>query len=850
MTLLGQDWTVYGKDTPPIHWKRFEMIRKQPRKPDENRWRYLFDTARLAWSKMAFDAEALQSLVKTMGDATDLTDYPTAEEEFWGDKAISASRRTTQEAKSIAIRTNLELLKKKDDQDKILHFLKNELHGKQQRLRKCELSYEQCRLLKYFDDLLTEFDDLSSSANPDVRNTEVFRDRCDDLIEERDDLIKQIQYELAKPDDASVVPRHLKSPRVQVEHTRIKEEEETPIKEEEGTSMQQDEETPMQQDLKTPVEEDDHAPVKQEWSEDMFIGDVKTAVRRLELEQIKNFCDLTGAEPVTAEKTLQLFRWNLNHALDFHFADQEASEQAAPADVDMDADPEYHEAVRLSLLTESSGDDATQYDPPARSSTRRATPHRVARLRREDAITDCSKMYIRPNEIAQMRSEGEIGMPMVMPEGLSQYGAKIAQARAQLRELKVEKEPTEDTSRRGLSHAGLPILLDLQGNFKAHVHPEPPQKSLWEQYRAMRSRLHVQYYGPNTWFENQDPLCGVPLQERAEYARPVEQTQDDDTVSTVDVNDTGGYKEPWMAQAAKAYWGKSEDDRPKETVTVADAVMADDESKIREEEDRAFAQRVHDEWVAEDRAKLGGEWSKVEAATVLSQMTEIDSAQRSKKANDRMRRSPSPIHSDHDSVIGDSVGQFMETIQENSNQNEEEDAKAGLPVFLDSLASLTDTFEPPIPQQRKGRFTTKAQANAHATYGRNVEPTASINPQDLEREEGQLEEDYSERKRALFASNEEDAWDGYDSDADEMDIDDSIGSDDSVIGSDADAEGETDDEMITFASNEEKDVHMSAAEGSEQQKTAESSKEEQCGEQEKYDSPMGSKPDDDVDMDG
>lgn len=118
----------------------------------------------------------------------------------------------------------------------------------------------------------------------------------------------------------------------------------------------------------------------------------------------------------------------------------------------------------------------------------------------------------------------------------------------------------------------------------------------------------------------------------------------------------------------------------------------------------------------------------------------------------------------------------------------------------------------------------------------------------------------SEQKKDLFISNQDDAWDGYDSGADEMGIDDNgmVGSDadaegdtdNELQGFDADAEGDMDEEMPTSTSIGDKDVVMSVVTGDKQQ-TLEFSKEEeeQCAEKEKYGSPMVSKPDEDVDMD-
>jgi hypothetical protein len=115
------------------------------------------------------------------------------------------------------------------------------------------------------------------------------------------------------------------------------------------------------------------------------------------------------------------------------------------------------------------------------------------------------------------------------------------------------------------------------------------------------------------------------------------------------------------------------------------------------------------------------------------------------------------------------------------------------------------------------------------------DPPPFVNLRDLEKDKSGADESSTETKHNLFISKEEDAWDGYDSDAEEMDLDD-----DDMAGSDADAEGETDDETPIFAPNADKDIIMSAAMSDEQQifKVGD--------EVEKNDSPMMSKPDEDA----
>jgi hypothetical protein len=132
------------------------------------------------------------------------------------------------------------------------------------------------------------------------------------------------------------------------------------------------------------------------------------------------------------------------------------------------------------------------------------------------------------------------------------------------------------------------------------------------------------------------------------------------------------------------------------------------------------------------------------------------------------------------------------------------------------------------------------------------DPPPFVNLRDLEKDKSGVDEPSPETKHNLFISKEEDAWDGYDSDAGEMDLDDDDMSgsdadaegdtddDDEIASCDADAEGDTDDETPIFAPKADKDVVMSAATNDEQQilKVGD--------EQEKNDSPMMLKQDEDA----
>jgi hypothetical protein len=670
----------------------------------------MFETARLAWSKMTFDARSLQLLEESLATATNQIGYPETEE-TWGEGAISASQRTSQEARSIAIEMNLKLLKKKDDDDEILCFLKNELHGRQLRLQRHKLSDEQTRLLNQFGEILDEFDYLCSPDNPDDADSKAFERKKALLTTERDDLIKQIQYEITKPSEASDTARS-------------------------STSS-----------LKSLQGEDEHMPVEQDQNTPMT-KDEPTCLSESNLDAIREFCSVTFASVDHAKEVLAIFNYNLKEALDFHFEDQMADQKALDsADPKMDVDSEeLARAVQSSLEPES--------EPPGGE--------------RNVAANDWATNYESKRD-AQSPSEEDST------------------------KTKGEEQLTEDTSRTGRSHAGQPILLDAQGNFKSHLHTEPPPKSLWEQYRAMRERLHVQYYGSSTWFDDPDPLRGVPARERAEH--------DDNAVSNVDTDNSGGHKDVEQEKAAIEY--------------RADAEMAikleAEEREAQERRDQEHARSLHSQLNALDEAEqaanadgfgeIAEERAEGTAATTLSNVTVHALGQNTQDNNDSTRNNHSPAQSEKDSVMGDDKAPFkmdLDRVMEEAEHNNRQKVEQG-----------------------------------------DTESNSFVDPRDLEKTANHSDDVEIEQRKYLFDSKEEgDGW--YDSDRDRMDI---YGK--NMVGSESGAHGEE----PTFTPSGNRDAFMSSATDDKQQTFGTNEEEVQCTEKEKFDSPMVFKPNEDVDID-
>ncbi|KAH8634068.1 hypothetical protein IG631_12704 [Alternaria alternata] len=670
----------------------------------------MFETARLAWSKITFDARSLQLLEESLATATNQISYSEAEE-TWGEGAISANQRTSQEARSIAIEMNLKLLKKKDDDDEILCFLKNELHGRQLRLQRHKLSDEQIRLLIQFGEILDEFDYLCSPDNPDDADSKAFERKKALLTTERDDLIKQIQYEITKPSEASDTARSSTSS----------------LKSLQG----EDEHMPVEQDQNTPITKDE-----------------PTCLSESNLDAIREFCSVTFASVDHAKEMLAIFNCNLKEALDFYFEDQMADQKALDsADPKMDVDSEeLARAVQSSLEPES--------EPPGGELN--------------VAANDWATNYESKRD-AQSPSEEDFT------------------------KTKGEEQLTEDTSRTGRSHAGQPILLDAQGNFKSHLHTEPPPKSLWEQYRAMRERLHVQYYGSSTWFDDPDPLRGVPARERAEH--------DDNAVSNVDTDSSGGHKDVEQEKAAIEY--------------RADAEMAikleAEEREAQERRDQEHARSLHSQLNALDEAEqaanadgfgeIAEERAEGTAATTLSNVTVHALGQNTQDNNDSTRNNHSPAQSEKDSVMGDDKAPFkmdLDRVMEEAEHNNRQKVEQG-----------------------------------------DTESNSFVDPRDLEKTANHSDDVEIEQRKYLFDSKEEeDGW--YDSDRDRMDI---YGK--NMVGSESGAHGEE----PTFTPSENRDAFTSSATDDKQQTFGTNEEEVQCTEKEKFDSPMVFKPNEDVDID-
>ncbi|KAL1793125.1 hypothetical protein ACET3X_008107 [Alternaria dauci] len=607
------------------------MVLKQPGRHNKIRWSYMFETARLAWSKMTFDVNPLQSLEKFLLNATNQIRYPTTEE-AWGETAISANRRTSEEARNIAIKMNLELLRKKGDDNDTLCFLRNELYGRRLRLRRPNLSDKQNRLVSRFEDLLDEFDYLCSTDNADVADNKASKISKALLTAERDSLIKQIHYEITKPPE-------------QEEHTLVEEDE--------PMSADQDNDTPITDEEPSHLSESNHA-------------------------AIRDFCSFTCVGFDQAQKVLAFYNYNLQEALDFHFEDQKADQMISDSiEIEMNIDSD--EPERDMPSSPPSGPSGGEGNDPA----------------------DDSPMNDMPERYVQSPSKDESN------------------------NTKGQEQSTKYTFRRGRSHAGQLILLDAQGNFQSHLQTEPSPRSLWGQYRAMREKLHIQYYGPNTWFDDPDPLRGVPISERAD--------DDDKTVSTVDVEDAGGYKDTKQKKAVMEYRDKQEALRAERTADAADIKMAIElaakEREAQEKRDHEYARSLHTQLNAlgdagqcpnaDGSGGVDGDWETIAVAITLSNMAECAWGHTTECENE-CKRNNSPAHSEKDFVVGGNkalskmdLAYIMDQAEETNRQNAEHlDTEPNSTVNPGDLEKMDDQANDAEIEQAKYLFYKQEQEGA------------------------------------------------------------------------------------------------------------------------------------------
>ncbi|KAI4918110.1 hypothetical protein J4E90_002490 [Alternaria incomplexa] len=655
----------------------------------------MFETARLAFRKMRFDNEDFQKLEKLVGGASRLRDD--TPEEILGVNAISAGRH--HQVQRAAVEQTVKLLQKKYTDDEVYDFLKNELYGRRRRQGHNSLTGKQRDLVDRSYKVLEDIAILNESDDSDTAEAkESFAEALVPATAERDNLVRKIIDELAQSIDESDTVASPKSLRRLVQST-----------------PSSDEKLPTQ-DTPAAPRTTDEGPTRSQIS----------------FKAIQEFRELVDIDFEDAQNWLEQFNYNVIDAVNMYYEeDEDANRPASP-------DPQLEAGSKMSL---ESG------IPPPGDST--SNNRRTFKPINDPVFTPMGIL----ERMTDKRADHKRLESMIQAEQSQDKQRGAGENSGSLKTTPTLPEVTTSKTRLGRSHTGRVVYLDPHGNVIAPVAEEQPvPESQWQAYRAMRSRLQVQYYGTEHWFNNPDPIRGVPERERPDYVRPGDLECQDATTST-----------------------EADDDAQKAFASIqaanADLVakVTEEEREAQQERDLAYAMSLNAQLNGEvggtvaDAADAGyaeGEWDGIKAAIELSKQEarppvpkfpvpeSIDNYP-STRGND------SPTNSNHDSAFGDG----------------EHDSP------------------PPRPQKKRKSMELDQDGNKKGK----MNPPLFVSMRDVEKGESDVDEATQERKHDLFVSKEEDAWDGNGSDAEFEDVDIDFG-DDEDASTDADAEGDTDHE--------------------------------------------------------
>ncbi|KAI4613772.1 hypothetical protein J4E83_007374 [Alternaria metachromatica] len=711
ISLLGQELTVEDEESQRICWSTFKKVPKQcgkfeetPTRAEKIRWRYMFETARLAFSKMRFDNEDFQKLEKLVGDASRLRDD--TPEEILGVNAISAGRH--HQVQRAAIDQTVKLLQKKYTDDEVYDFLKNELYGRRRRQGHNSLTAKQrdlmARFYKVLDDLaiLNESDDSDDTAE----DKEHVAEALVPATAERDNLVRKIKDELAQPIDVSDTVASPKSSRRLVQST-------------------------PSSDEKLPTQDTTAAP---------RTTDEGTTRSQISFKAIQEFRERVDIDFEDAQNWLEQFNYNVIDAVNMYYEEEDdANRPASP-------DPQLEAGSKMSL---ESG------IPPPGEATMSPTPTGNSTSNNRRTFKPINDPVFTPMGILERqtdkRANHKMLQSMMQADQSRDKQRGTGKVSGSLKTTPTLPEVTTSKTLLGRSHDGRVVHLDPHGNVLTPVAEEQPvPESQWQAYRAMRIRLQIQYYGTEHWFNNPDPIRGVPERERPEYVRPGDLECHDATTSTEASDD---------AQKAFASIQTANADLV--------AKLTEEEREAQQERDLAYALSLNAQLNGEvggtvaDAADAGyaeGEWDGIKAAIELSKQTAKPPVPESIDNYPPTLGNDSPTNSNHDSGLGD------------------------------------DEHDPPQPKPHKKRKSMELDQEGNKKGKMN--PPSFVSMRDVEKGESDVDKATQGTKHDLFISKEEDAWDGNDSDAELEDVDFDCG-DDEDVGTDADAEGDTDHEHFS-----------------------------------------------------
>jgi len=451
----------------------------------------MFETARLAFNKMRFDNEDFQKLEKLVGDASRLRDD--TPEEILGVNAISAGRH--HQVKRAAIEQTVKLLQKKYTDDEVYDFLKNELYGRRRRQGHNSLAGKQRDLVGRFYNVLADLAILNESDDSDTaEDKERFAKALVPATAERDNLARKIIDELTQPIDESDTAASPKSSRRLVQST-------------------------PSSDEKLPTQDTPAAP---------RTTDEGTTRSQISFKAIQEFRELVDIDFEDAQNWLDQFNYNVTDAVHMYYEEEEDATRPASPDPQLEAGskmslesgiPPPGEATKSPTPTGDSTSNKRRTFKPInepvftpmgileRMTDKRANHKRLEsmiqaeqsqdkQMRGEDshkkpALTIVGSLQERLTALKKPKETQELAFSL-----LAQLTEGMGDVSGCLKTTPTLPEVTKSKPLLGRSHAGRVVHLDPHGNVLAPVAEEQPvPESQWQAYRAMRSRLQVQYYG-------------------------------------------------------------------------------------------------------------------------------------------------------------------------------------------------------------------------------------------------------------------------------------------------------------------------------------------------------------------
>ncbi|KNG49220.1 ubx domain-containing protein [Stemphylium lycopersici] len=804
--LLGAEMNKDDAATlSPIDWRHFEKVPKRRSRFAEAKWRYMFETARRAWGKMVFDPVALQALEKML---TNITAYEWSSEKEELPEAISAGHQTP-EGQNIAIEQTLALLMKRNDHyDKVYEFLEAELNGRRRRQKKSDLTVKQQHLIARLRD---NADDLKMLHEGEEEDGSFDLDHDNQLIADRGKLIQQILKELAQPvgvrdgvkpnytssseheDNATNFTWHSKEVLNKVEQFK----ELTGIDFDDAEAFLLSAEWDLEAALEHYYDEEQEA-------NDPASADTSPKIEA-QNEAVKRFVDVTHTQFPIAKSYLVEARWDESLATAKFFNDKDviftaskliypAPSAIPPPTGSVSDKPTTHIPACTDSPEKNSGMEdssetiaaclkmieklkaATYAQEPLSLTTGNPEKDRntVSELMQLSGVSpEIAKYYLMHNEWNMLQAVSKF-----LEQSPAAENAESEENETRLD--KPPKTPTKETRlssapgspkntgalckpvatngtnleaqqakvQRGLSHTGLPIIVDAVGNFVAHR--GCISGTSYQQYRAMRRRLRV--------------------------------------------NLTDDQKAAVRAERAKVQ-AITDDAAAKEAAEIAQVLA------VAEEAERMYAEEIAD--VADKQAKARDSSSCGMASLsppsdpLTPDLTSNHSSVKKGKASyadpygltglpPTLAMPPShPIRSGSSGNMKKLTLKLRMNLGDPNNESSNT-AKDG---------QVLSPAHSPTPEEAK--VSEEGQALKEDEQKKKDEQFAADYERNLlqaEMHEEEEKEKERKRKRALFVSEQDDAWDGFDNDEVDADLD---------SDGDEDWDGDSEDEPMVSNVDEE-----------------------------------------------